>query len=363
MPRRFVTLLLLALASVAPASLPAEAPDYPDHNDLSYFLDQQGNRVPVKCPADWEQRRAHILANMQKVMGELPGPDRRVDLQVEILEEIKVGDLIRRKITYQAEPGDRVPAYLFLPPQGSNEKRPAVVCLHQTTNLGKGEPAGMGHNVNLHYALELAQRGYVTIAPDYPRFGDNSYKFEEVGKYDSNTMKGIWNHIRAVDLLQSLPQVDKEQIGCIGHSLGGHNTIFLAVFDTRIKAAVSSCGFNSFPKYYAGNLKGWASLSYMPRIEKTYANDPRKMPFDFPELIAAIAPRPFFTNSPLHDANFEVSGVRDSIQAAQPVYRLLEKPDNLQARYPNAQHDFPVETRMEAYDFLDRHLGHTRKDR
>lgn len=363
MSRTFFCSLLVLNVFVHLANLQAEAPDYHDHNDLSYVLDQQGNRVPVKCPADWEQRREHILANMQKVMGELPGPDQRVDLQVETLEETKIGDLIRKKITYQAEPGDRVPAYLFLPPQGADEKRAAVVCLHQTTPLGKGEPAGMGPKENLHYAIELAQRGYVTIAPDYPRFADNQYKFEEVGKYASNTMKGIWNHIRAVDLLQSLPQVDGNRIGCIGHSLGGHNTIFLAVFDDRIKASVSSCGFNSFPKYYAGNLKGWASLSYMPRIEKVYENDPQKMPFDFPELIAAIAPRAFFTNSPLQDANFEVSGVRDCIDAALPIYKLLGKPDNLQARYPNAEHDFPVETRMEAYEFLDQHLGQTGENR
>jgi len=355
--------LILAVFPLSSAYLSAEAPDYPDHADLMYFLDQQGTRVPVKCPADWEHRRSHILSNMQKVMGDLPGPDQRVDLEVETSEEIQVGDLIRKKITYQAEPGDRVPAYLFLPPQAADEKRAAVVCLHQTTALGKGEPAGMGPNGNLHYALELAKRGYVTIAPDYPRFADNQYKFEEVGKYSSNTMKGIWNHIRAVDLLQSLPQVDGGRIGCIGHSLGGHNTIFLAVFDNRIKAAVFSCGFNSFPKYYDGNLKGWASLYYMPRIENVYGNDPRKMPFDFPELIAAIAPRAFFTNSPLKDGNFEVSGVRDCIQAAQPVYTLLDKPDNLQARYPNAEHDFPVETRMEAYEFLDQQLGHRQKNR
>lgn len=354
---RIVCLLLTLTGSLA-ACLPlrGEAPPYTDHSNLLYFLSEQGTHVPVKCPADWQQRRAHILENMQKVMGELPTEERRVPLELEVLEETKIDDLIRRKITYQAEPGDRVPAYLFVHPDSGTRTRAAVVCLHQTTNLGKGEPAGMGPNVNLHYALELARRGYVTIAPDYPRFADNQYRFETEGKYASNTMKGIWNHIRAVDLLQSLPEVDPERIGCIGHSLGGHNSIFLAVFDPRVKAAVSSCGFNSFPKYYGGNLKGWASLYYMPRIEQLYGNDPVQMPFDFPELIGAIAPRAFFTNSPLHDGNFEVSGVRDCLSAAQPIYDLFGKSDHLQARYPNAEHDFPVETRNEAYQFLDQHL-------
>lgn len=356
--RKFCLVSLLAFLTILANLHSAEAPDYPEHSNLLYFLDANETRIPVKCPADWDRRRAHILANMQKVMGELPGEDRRVPLDVEILEEQNLGDLIRRKITYQAEPGDRVPAYLFLPKIPPGEKRAAVVCLHQTTNLGKGEPAGMGPNANLHYALELARRGYVTIAPDYPRFADNQYQFEVVGKYDSNTMKGIWNHIRAVDLLQTLPEVDGRRIGCIGHSLGGHNTMFLAVFDPRIQASVSSCGFNSFPKYYDGNLAGWASLYYMPRIKTLYHNNPAEMPFDFTEVVAAIAPRAFFTNSPLKDANFEVSGVRDCISSAQPVYDLLGKPDFLQARYPDAEHDFPTPTRNEAYEFLDLHLSH-----
>ena len=72
-------------------------------------------------------------------------------------------------------------------------------------------------------------------------------------------MKAIWNNMRAIDLLQTLPEVDGQRIGCIGHSLGGHNAMFTAAFDTRIQALVSSCGFTSFAKYYGGNLKGWTS--------------------------------------------------------------------------------------------------------
>ena len=56
-------------------------------------------------------------------------------------------------------------------------------------------------------------------------------------------MKGIWNHMRCVDLLVSRDDVDAEKIGTIGHSLGGHNAIFLGVFDRRVKVVVSSCGW------------------------------------------------------------------------------------------------------------------------
>src|SRR3954468_16186483 len=74
--------------------------------------------------------------------------------------------------------------------------------------------------------------------------------------YVSAAMKGIFNHQRAVDFLESTPEVDGKRIGAIGHSLGNHNTLFLGVFDERIRVIVTSCGFNSFEKYFGGDLAG-----------------------------------------------------------------------------------------------------------
>jgi hypothetical protein len=82
------------------------------------------------------------------------------------------------------------------------------------------------------------------------------------------------------------------------------------------------------------------------------------VPFDFYEVVAALAPRPFFSNSPLHDSNFDVAGVRKAEAVARPVYELLGAGDRLQVRYPDCKHDFPPDTRQEAYRFLDDALGH-----
>jgi predicted dienelactone hydrolase len=169
-------------------------------------------------------------------------------------------------------------------------------------------------------------------------------------------MKGIWNHIRAVDLLQSLPQVDRKRIGVIGHSLGGHNALFVAAFDTRIKAVVTSCGFNSFFAYAGGDLTGWSHAGYMPRIATVYGKDPKRMPFDFTEVLASLAPRPVFINAPLADDNFPVNGVRDCVSAAEPVYQLLGAQDKLTAQHPDCGHDFPPPIRDAAYAWLGRCL-------
>jgi dienelactone hydrolase len=196
----------------------------------------------------------------------------------------------------------------------------------------------------------------VTLAPDYPNFGDYAVDAYARG-YASATRKGLWNHRRAIDVLASLDEVDPERMGAIGHSLGGHNALFVAVMDPRMRAVVTSCGFNAFPKYYGGDLKGWSHAGYMPRIASVYRCDPRLVPFDFTELLAALAPRPVFINAPLHDENFEVSGVHDCLEAARPVYTLFGAESALVARHPDCAHDFPPEIREESYAWLDRVFG------
>jgi hypothetical protein len=95
----------------------------------------------------------------------------------------------------------------------------------------------------------------------------------------------------------------------------------------------------------------------MPRIASVYEKSPKRMPFDFPEILAALAPRAVFINAPLKDSNFEVSGVKDCVEQALPVYsRIFRAADRLVAVYPDAGHEFPPEIRQKAYEFLDRWL-------
>ena len=298
--------------------------------------------------------RPTALKRMELVMGPLPSADRKVPLDVQVTSEEKLDGHVRKKLTYAAEAGDRVPAYLLVP-TGFTGKRPAALCLHQTVAIGKGQPVGLDKDVNKHYALELVKRGYVCLAPNYPSFGDYKYDFKK-SPHPSGTMKAIWNNVRGVDLLQSLPEVDGDRIAAIGHSLGGHNALFTAAFDDRIKAVVTCCGFCSFAKYYGGNLTGWTSDRYMPRIATVYDKDPKKVPFDFTDVVIAIAPRAVMAVAPVKDGNFDVEGVKDVIRVAKPVYESLKAADELQARYPDAGHDFPPEERKAAYEFLDKRL-------
>ena len=83
---------------------------------------------------------------------------------------------------------------------------------------------------------------------------------------------------------------------------------------------------------------------------------PDKMPFDFHEVLAAIAPRGIYVNAPLADSNFDVGGVRKCIAAAQPVFDLLGAKDQLVVEYPDCGHDFPDEVRERVYQWLEQQL-------
>lgn len=295
----------------------------------------------------------HRLDGFQQAAGALPSIDHRAPLNIRVIEETRLDKYVRKKITFTPESGSTVYGWLLIP-HGARHA-PAALCLHQTTAIGKDEPAGLGGKPNLFYAHELAMRGYVALAPDYPSFGDDKTDFKQdvYGRgYQSGTMKGIVNHIRAVDVLESLPEVDKKRIAVIGHSLGGHNALFVAAFDSRIRAVVTSCGFTAMSRYYGGDLKGWTSPRYMPLIASRYHNSARELPFDFDDILGAIAPRAVFVNAPLHDSNFDVVGVDETIAKVKrefPNGRLV-------VAHPDCGHDFPPAVREQAYRFLDQQL-------
>jgi len=328
--------------------------------------------LPQSKTVSHEKKRQQILRNMEKVMGKLPDRSNLPPFDIRITDSVKEERFTRYTLTFAVAENERLPVYLYVPKQsGAIRRIPAMLVLHGTSDLGKGVVDGQGTMPNRAHARELAQRGYVVIAPDYPSFGDlKSHNFE-TDRYKSATMQAIFNHIRCVDLLQSRPDVDPENIGVIGHSLGGHNAMFVAAFDTRLKVAVSSSGWTQFEYYnigeeaskkYGGRLGPWAQTRYMPLIRTKYKLDARLIPFNFDDIITAIAPRAFFSVSPLKDSNFDVKGVREGISLARKTYTDLGADEMLQVRYPDAGHDFPVENRKEVYAFLDKILGHTSLD-
>ena len=344
--------------------LAAKAARLPRTNLLIY-RDRRGNAQPVESRSHWAKRRAEILHGMQSIMGPLPGREKRVPLELKMVTEVDCGTYLRRLITYASEPGSRTPAYLLIPKpllakHGGMAR--AILCLHPTDfKVGHGVVVGLGNTRYPAYATELAERGYVALAPAYPQLANYQPDIRALG-YASGTMKAIWDNLRGLDLLESLPFVKGGGFGAIGHSLGGHNSVFTAGFDERLKVIVSSCGLDLFTDYYGGKPdvwqpeRGWCQLRYMPRL-LDYAGRLDEIPFDFAELIGTLAPRVCFLSAPLQDSNFKWESVDRIATAARPVYELFGKADRLIVEHPDCEHDFPTAMRTKAYDLLAHHLG------
>jgi hypothetical protein len=102
-----------------------------------------------------------------------------------------------------------------------------------------------------------------------------------------------------------------------------------------------------------GDLSGWFQERYMPRM-KAYPLS--EIPFDFHDMIAALAPRPCFISAPLRDSNFKWKSVSKVVEASLRVYDLYGVKDNLSASHPDCEHDFPSEMREKAYRLFETHL-------
>lgn len=356
----FAATILAASTLSQAAHSAAPAPRLPRGNLLVY-RGQNDETMPVRGTSDWLKRRAEIVAGMESVMGRLPGDEKRCPLEMKIEEEVDGGKFVRRLITYNSEPGGRVPAYLCIPKaaleQGAG-RVPAVLCPHPTDNtVGHGVVVGLGDKANRSYATELADRGYVTLAPSYPLLAKYQPDLKALG-WTSGTLKAVWDNIRGLDLLASLPFVRPDAFGAIGHSLGGHNSVYTSVFDDRIQVVVSSCGLDSYLDYMGGNEKvwfpetGWCQARYMPRLAD-YRNRLEEIPFDFSEMIGALAPRHVLIVAPLGDGNFKADSVDRLAAAARQVFKLYGVPDNLRVEHPDCAHDFPDAMREEAYRLFD----------
>lgn len=288
-------------------------------------------------------------------MGAFPSHDRTLPPSWSVVDEVDCGAYLRQRITYEADVGCQTAAFICRP-HAASSANPArgVLCPHPTNQQhGYEDVVGLSGRPNRSYASELAERGFVTIAPSYPLMADYQPDIDALG-YVSGTMKAIWDNVRALDLLASLDFVTNSGFGAIGHSLGGHNSVYTAVFDDRIVSTVSSCGLDSYVDYgHWQPGKGWTQHHYMPRIG---AYDPVDIPFDFHDLIAGLAPRFCLICSPLHDINFKWKSVASVVEAARQVYRLYDADDRLQIVHPDCDHDFPPDVREHCYAFIKKAL-------
>jgi cephalosporin-C deacetylase-like acetyl esterase len=304
----------------------------------------------------------------EKVLESLGHFPDRVELDPVVEEQTDYGTHLFQLVRYNVELDERINAYLLLP-KNLKDKNPAILASHQHAGeyyLGKSEPAGLSKNLMYHYGLDLCLRGYVVLCPDHLGFEDRrplEYKRVENkdldgGNYErllfckyilngsSLQTKYLSDLCRGVDFLQSLSFVDGEKIGAIGHSLGGQETLWLTWYDSRIKAAVSSCGFSQIRNIIRDGINHNFAMFIYGFLQ--YG--------DISNLLCDLAPTPFLMTSGDVDAIFPLDGVYEIAEAARKAYTEKGMEDCFKSILFEGGHSFPVEVKEKAYQWLDRFL-------
>ncbi|MFD2329901.1 alpha/beta hydrolase family protein [Cohnella sp. GCM10020058] len=316
----------------------------------------------------WLEKRTQIRRTWLEYIGTLP---ERPPANLRYLSATEEAGYTRHRVAYDTAYGDTIPAYLLVPAPLADGSRPtsgypAVMALHPTHEIGKDDIAIVPGRPNRGYAVELVLRGYVVLAPDALTAGERIYPgypaFDSTAFYEahpawSTVAKNATDHMQGVDVLESLPFVDRRAIGAIGHSFGGYNAYFLAGLDDRIRAVVSSCGFSPFAGDPHPDHWGYRSYPYthIPKVSADLQED--RIPFDFHEIAALCAPVPFFNYAGQQDAIFpHWRSVAEGMGELTKLYGLLGREDRFRFYLGEGKHDFPEEIRLLAYRFLDRWL-------
>ena len=314
-------------------------------NELSDLL-RFADGGHVRTVADWRQKRARLQRQWFDFFG--PRPARVPALRVEVLERVRQPDHERMLVRYFVEEGVRREAYLLVPDE-PHAKRPGVVVLHSTSDATIRQPAGLADGPEKHLGLDLVRRGYAVICPENylwtrgrPRLREAPAELFARQAGWNGMDKMTWDGSRAIDVLVAGDYCDPDRIGCIGHSLGGKEALYLAAFDHRVQAAVSSEGGIGL------QFSNWHAPWYLgPRIRSP------DFQHENHEVLALVAPRPFLL---LAGASADGDRSWAFIERALEVYRLLGQPDHVGWYNHHGGHAIPPDAREQAFAWLDRWL-------
>lgn len=299
----------------------------------------------------WTARRAEIDRVWQEFLGpDLKKPDHD---NITMIHSESIDGLKRDRIRYECEPGLFVEAYVLRPLMPTAAKLPGIVVLHHTANATIDEVAGISGRESLQLGFKLAKRGFIAICPPCFLWHDsNDYKqaaerFIERQPKSLGMRKMLFDAQRSVDILTTFPDVDLHRIGAVGHSLGAKETLYLAAFDQRIKAAVASEGGLCF------RSTNWDAIWYLgPAIREP------QFKRNHHELLALTAPRAI-----LVIGGEEGVGAADGdrswphISAALPVYELFGKPPRLGLLNHHQGHSIPDATFQQIAEWFEVYLG------
>jgi dienelactone hydrolase len=296
--------------------------------------------------AEWEARRAYLRKQILSAAGLLPMPPKN-DLHAQIFGRIENKTYSIEKVLLETLPGYYLGGNLYRPlrpaPPGGF---PAIVSPHGHWNYGRLE-----HTVLASVparCINLAQQGYVTFCYDMVGYNDTIQTPHDFGNpveqlwHFGPLPLQLWNSIRVVDFLQSLPGVNATRIGATGASGGGTQTFLLTAVDDRIQ-------FSAPVNMISAIMQGGGLCENEPNLRLDTFNV---------EIGAMMAPRPMIMISATGD--WTKNNATEEFPAVRAIYELYDKAANVEMMHQDAPHNYNQKAREAVYAFFGKHvLGET----
>ena len=316
---------------------------YPPHDRRLDVSRHTNSFFPITCFSsreEVEKRREELRFNLRMAAGLYPYPEK-TPLHPKYEDVGTFDGYSVKKIMFESRPGFWSTGNLYLP-HPMKEKMPAVLNV-----IGHWEPQRLTREETGDYPAQLAnfaRMGFVCLVTDMIGKVDSlqithDYGREEKELYTSNGLGiQLWNNIRALDLLCSLPYVDENNIGMTGASGGGSQTLFLTLLDERVKAAAPI-------NMISLNMQGGCQCENAEGLRRDTDNT---------EMCAMIAPRPLFLAGSTGDWTRYLE--TDELPGVLEAYRQYDAEDMVEHFYQDAPHQYNEKTRHHVYSFFARHL-------
>ena len=324
---------------------------------LEQLQTRQNVIAGLKSAEDWRRRQAEVKAALARVLGPFP---ERTPLNARVTRTIDKPDFRVEHIVFESRPNFYVTASLFLPRKLSG-KAPAVLNVIGHTDIAFRSPFYQ------RLILNLVRKNFIVFAMDPIGQGERLQYFDPqlgrsligaatsehsyLGKQcfltgDSAANYFTWDGIRAIDYLQSRPEVDPERIGVTGISGGGTQTSYISAVDERVKVAAPA-------NYICGLRRLYESIG--PQDGEQNFNAGVLNGLDHADFLEVRAPRPTLMLVTTRDF-FSIQGARETYQEARKAFEALGAPDHLAMTEDDAEHDYTKKNLEALYAFFQKHL-------
>jgi dienelactone hydrolase len=290
----------------------------------------------IQTKEDWLSKKDEYRRQLREMLGIDPLPPR-TDLKATKTGEFEQDGVVVENLHYQSMPGLYVTANLYRPKQ-VEKPLPTIlyVCGHavkEKNGVRYGNKAGYEH-----HGMWYAKHGFVCLVIDTVQLGE--IRGEHHGTFSKDRMwwfsrgytpAGVeaWAGIRALDYLETRPEVDKTRFGVTGRSGGGAYSWWIAALDERIACAAPTAGITTLRNHIVdGCVEGHCDCMFMVN---TYR-------WDYDKLSALVAPRPLCIVNTDKDTIFPIDGVFKIYQSTRRIYKLLGAEKNIGLQVAEGPH-------------------------